>query len=144
MVQIQKSVRNYLKVIVCTSLHVNYEHFETNAQMGGCFSLDEKLHRTMHSFSPLSLSHLRHGLSRISGNRECWCLGVQAVEGRPLPGPSDADRAGEFSFGRLELGGPISSRFSAIVVSFGRLLQIDSWDYLLARKLRSVKPIFFI
>lgn len=35
---------------------------------------------------------------------------------RPLPGPSDADRAGEFSFGRLELGGPMSSRFSAIVV----------------------------
>ena len=51
---------------------------------------------------------------------------MQAVEGRPLPGPSDADRAGEFSFGRLELGGPISSRFSAIVVSFGRLLQIDN------------------
>lgn len=57
---------------------------------------------------------------------ECQCLRVQAVEGRPLPGPSDADRAGEFSFGRLELGGPISSRFSAIVVSFGRLLQIDN------------------
>lgn len=35
---------------------------------------------------------------------------------RPLPGPSDADRAGEFSFGRLELGGPTSSRFSAMVV----------------------------
>lgn len=105
---------------------------------------DEKLQRTMHSFPPLSLSQLRPGSCRLLGNRDWWCLGVQAAEGRPLPGPSDADRAGEFSFGRLELGGPISSRFSAIVVSFGRLLQVDSWDYLLARKLRSVKPILFI
>lgn len=39
---------------------------------------------------------------------------MQAVP-RPLPGASDADRAGEFSFGRL-VGGPTSSRFSAIVV----------------------------
>lgn len=38
----------------------------------------------------------------------------RSLDGRPSPGPSDADRAGEFSFGRLELGGPISSRFSAI------------------------------
>lgn len=48
---------------------------------------------------------------------------VQTVR-RPLPGPSDADRAGEFSFGRLELGGPTSSRFSAIVDIFsGGLLK---------------------
>lgn len=44
---------------------------------------------------------------------------------RPLPGPSDADRAGEFSFGRLELGGPTSSRFSAIAaVLSGWLLKL--------------------
>lgn len=45
------------------------------------------------------------------------CLQMQAAASRPLPGPSDADSAGEFSFGRLELGGPTSSRFSAMVVS---------------------------
>lgn len=45
------------------------------------------------------------------------CLRMQAAAAasRPLPGPSEADRAGEFSFGRLELGGPTSSRFSAMV-----------------------------
>lgn len=43
-----------------------------------------------------------------------WGLCVGRVS-RPLPCPSDVDRAGEFSFGRLESGGPASSRFSAIV-----------------------------
>lgn len=57
-------------------------------------------------------------------------LGVIAecvhTEPRPLPGPSDADRAGELSFGRLELGGPTSSRFSAIAA---RLVSIVvEWD----------------
>lgn len=31
-----------------------------------------------------------------------------------LPGPSDEDRAGELSFGRFALGGPISMMLSAI------------------------------
>lgn len=44
---------------------------------------------------------------------------------RPLPGPSDADRAGEFSFGRLELGGPTSSRFSAMAASSRSVAHVD-------------------
>lgn len=32
-----------------------------------------------------------------------------------LPGPSDEERAGEFSFGRFALGGPISMMLSAIL-----------------------------
>lgn len=34
----------------------------------------------------------------------------------PLPGPSDPER-GEFSLGRFALGGPTSSRLSAILVA---------------------------
>lgn len=57
------------------------------------------------------------------------CLQMQAAAAaaasRPLPGPSEADRAGEFSFGRLELGGPTSSRFSAMVASSPSSTQVD-------------------
>lgn len=49
---------------------------------------------------------------------KCSCFFNAVRVLRPLPCPSDADRAGEFSFGRLELGGPTSSRFSAIVGYF--------------------------
>lgn len=55
---------------------------------------------------------------------------------RPVPGPSDADRAGEFSFGRLELGGPTSSRFSAMVVAASDEGSLESVDVVAFRRWR--------
>lgn len=52
----------------------------------------------------------------MSANRQNRFFLLFRKRVQALPCPSDADRAGEFSFGRLELGGPTSSRFSAIVV----------------------------
>lgn len=68
----------------------------------------------MTNFTLALIKRFREGDVKCESKLQ-WCLRVQE-ELRPLPCPSDADRAGEFIFGRLELGGPTSSRFSAIVV----------------------------
>lgn len=67
------------------------------------------------------------------------CLQKQAAASRPLPGPSEADRAGEFSFGRLELGGPTSSRFSAMVALSPSNTRVDKKRVILWLKSRSAE-----